>query len=49
MFNQGNINYNIRHGSESLLQKMKTTFFGDEFIAYLGSKLWKLLSKGLNE
>ena len=40
IFTQQNISYNLRHGNDAQLPKVRTTSFGVESITYLGTKLW---------
>ena len=42
-FIERSINYNLRHGNDNQLPKVRTTSFRAENLAYLGNKLWKYL------
>ena len=43
IFIQRNIGYNLRHGNDAQLPKVRTTSFGIETIAFLGNRLWQVL------
>ena len=43
------MNYNLRHGNDAQLLKVRTTSFGIETITYLGSRLWQLLPKEIKQ
>ena len=43
IFQERNMKYNLRHGNDAKVPKVRTTSFGIETIAYLGSRLWQLL------
>ena len=43
IFMQRNIDYNLRHGNDAQLPKVRTTSFGIETIAFLGNRLWQVL------
>ena len=43
IFQERNMNYNLRNGNDAQVPKVRTTSFGIETIAYLGSRLWQLL------
>ena len=49
LFMERNISYNLRHGNDAQLPKVRTTSFGIETIAYLGNKLWQLIPKEMKE
>ena len=49
VFMQRNISYSRRHGDDAELQKVRTTSFGVESIAYLGNKLWQDLPQDIKE
>ena len=40
IFQERNMNYNLRHGNDAQVPKVRTTSFGIETIAYLGSRLY---------
>ena len=48
-FRKRNMSYNLRHGNDALLPKVQTTSSGIETIAYLGGRLWQLLSKEIKQ
>ena len=43
------MDYNLRHGNDAQVPKVRTTYFGIETIAYLGSRLWQLLPQGIKQ
>ena len=49
MFQKRNMNYNLRHGNDAQLPKVRTTSFCIENIAYLGSTLWQLLPQKIKQ
>ena len=49
LFMKQTISYNLRHGNDAQLPKVRTTSFGIETIAYLGNKLWQLIPTEIKE
>ena len=49
IFMQRNISYNLRHGNDAQLPKVRTTSFGVESITYLGNKLWQFLPQEIKQ
>ena len=49
IFMHRNISYSLRHGDDTQLPKVRTTFFGAESIAYLGNKLWQNLPQEIKQ
>ena len=49
IFQERNMNYNLRHGNDAQVPKVRTTSFGIETIAYLGSRLWQLLPQEIKQ
>ena len=49
IFMERNISYNLRHGSDAQLPKVRTTSFGIETTVYLGNKLWQLIPQEIKE
>ena len=49
IFMERHISYNLRHGTDAQLPKVRTTSFGIETIAYLGNKLWQLLPQEIKQ
>ena len=43
------MNYSLRHGNDVQVPKVRTTSFGIETIAYLGSRLWHLLPQEIKQ
>ena len=43
IYMERNISYNLRHGNDAQLPKVRTTSFGIETTVYLGNKLWQLI------
>ena len=43
------MNYNLRPGNDAQVPKVRTTSFGIETIAYLGSRLWQLLPQEIKQ
>ena len=41
--------YNLRHGNDAQVPKVRTTSFRIETIAYLGSRLWQLLLQEIKQ
>ena len=44
-----NIGYNLRHGNDAQLPKVRTTSFGIETTVYLGNKLWQFIPQEIKE
>ena len=49
IFMERNISYNLRHGSDAQLPKVRTTSFGIETTVYLGNKLWQLIPQDIKK
>ena len=49
IFTQRNISYNLSHGDDAQLPKVRTTPFGFESIPYLGNKLWQHLPQEIKQ
>ena len=49
IFQKRNVNYNLRHGNDAQLPKVRTTSFGIKTITYLGSRLWQLLPQEIKQ
>ena len=49
IFQERNVNYNLRHGNDAQLPKVRTTSFGIKTITYLGSRLWQLLLQEIKQ
>ena len=49
IFQERNVNYNLRHGNDAQLLKVQSTSFGIETINYLGSRLWQLLPQEIKQ
>ena len=49
IFMQRNISYNLRHGNDAQMAKVRTTSFGVESITYLGNKLWQFLPQEIKQ
>ena len=49
IFQERSMNYNLRHGNDAQLPKVRTTSFGIETIAYLGNRLWQLLPQEIKQ
>ena len=49
IFQERNVNYNLRHGNDAQLPKVRTTSFGIETITYLRSRLWQLLPQEITQ
>ena len=43
IFQERNLNYSLRHGNDNQLPKVRPMSFGNEMIAYVGSRLRQLL------
>ena len=43
IFTERNTGYNLRHGNDSLIPKVRTTTHGIETISFLGNRLWSTL------
>ena len=43
IFTVRNTGYNLRHGNDSLIPKVRTTTHGIETISFLGNRLWSTL------
>ena len=43
IFTQRNTGYELRHGTDAQVPKVRTTSFGIETIAFLGNRMWQLL------
>ena len=43
IFTERNTGYNLRHGNDSLIPKVRTTTHGIETISFLGNGLWSTL------
>ena len=48
-FQERNMNYNLRHGNDAQIPKVRTTSFEVVTIAYLGSGLWQLLPQEIKQ
>ena len=49
IFQERIMNYDLRHGNDAQLPKVRTTSFGIETIAYLGNRLWQLLPQEIKQ
>ena len=49
IFQERNMSYNLRHGNDAQVPKVRTTSFGMETIIYLGSRLWQLLPQEIKQ
>ena len=49
IFQERNINYNRRHGSDAQVPKVQITSFGIETTAFLCSRLWQLLRQEIEQ
>ena len=49
LFQERNMNCNLRHGNDAQVSKVRATSFGFETIAYLGSRVWQLLLQELKQ
>ena len=43
------MSYNLRHGNDAQILKVRTTSFGIETKPYLSSRLWQLLSQEIKQ
>ena len=49
IFMERGITYNLRHGNDAQLPKVRTTSFEEETLAYLGNKLWQFLPHDIKQ
>ena len=49
IYMERNISYNLRHGNDAQLPKVRTTSFGIETTVYVGNKLWQLIPQEIKE
>ena len=47
IFMERGITYNLRHGNDAQLPKVRTTSFGVETLAYLENNLWQFLLRDI--